>query len=141
MSTRENKAVVAQLWQDLYRRDFAAVGAHFHVDGEYTDVPSPSDDVAPGPAEIAARLRLRLEPLDRIEHELTRSVVAEGDMVVTEHVEHWYWSSGEDVALPFTSVMQLRDGMIARWWDYWDMQTLMGAAPQWWVEHIMQGYR
>jgi hypothetical protein len=27
-----------------------------------------------------------------------------------------------------------------RWWDYWDLQTLMGAAPAWWVEHIMQGY-
>ena len=31
-------------------------------------------------------------------------------------------------------------GAITRWWDYWDMGTLMNAAPQWWVEHIMQGY-
>ena len=26
-------------------------------------------------------------------------------------------------------VMELRDGHILRWWDYWDMQTLMNAAP------------
>lgn len=136
-----NKEVVARLWQDLYRRDFDAVGAAFHDDGEYTDVPSPADDVARGPAEIAARLRLGLGPLERIEHEVTRAVVAEGPFVVTEHVEHWYWPTGEDVALPFTSVMELRDGRIVRWWDYWDMQTLMGAAPQWWIEHILEGYR
>jgi len=33
-----------------------------------------------------------------------------------------------------------RDGAIVRWWDYWDLQTLMGAAPAWWIEHVAQGY-
>ena len=31
--------------------------------------------------------------------------------------------------------------MIVRWWDYWNFPTLMAAAPQWWLEHIAQGYR
>jgi ketosteroid isomerase-like protein len=141
MDPDQNKKIVEQLWLDLYHRDFDAVGGHFHDDGEYTDVPSPSDDVARGPKEIAGRLRLGLEPLERIEHEVRRAFVAEGDVVVTEHVEHWYWPSGEDVALPFTSVMEFRGDKLARWWDYWDMQTLIGAAPQWWLEHIMKGYR
>jgi len=138
-SPGENKHVVAQLWRDLYARDFAAVGAHFLDDAEYTDVPSPADDVARGPAKIAARLRLGLGPLERIDHEI-RVVVAEGDTVVTEHVEHWHWPTGEHVDLPFVSVHEFREGRIGRWWDYWDMQTLMGAAPEWWVEHIMKGY-
>jgi limonene-1,2-epoxide hydrolase len=43
--------------------------------------------------------------------------------------------------LPFVSVMEVRAGKLVRWWDYWDMQTLMSAAPEWWVEHIMQGYQ
>jgi limonene-1,2-epoxide hydrolase len=38
------------------------------------------------------------------------------------------------------SVQEIRDGKIVRWWDYWDMSTLMNAAPAWWVEHIMVGY-
>lgn len=135
-----NKRVVEQLWRELYERDFDAVGAHFRDDGEYTDVPSPAEDVARGPSEIAARLRLGLEPLERIQHE-QRLMVSEGDTVVTEHVERWHWPTGEQVALPFVSVHVFRDGQIVRWWDYWDMQTLMGAAPQWWVEHIMQGYK
>lgn len=139
-SPEGHKHVVEQLWRDLYTRDFDAVGAHFLDDGEYTDVPSPGDDVARGPKEIAARLRLGLEPLERIHHDI-RLMVAEGDAVVTEHVEHWHWPTGEHAGLPFVSVHVFRDGRIARWWDYWDMQTLMGAAPGWWVEHVMKGYK
>lgn len=135
-----NRAVVRQLWEDLYRRDFAAVASHFHDDGTYTDVPTPDDDVAVGPAEIAARLELGLGPLERIEHDLG-AVVAEGDRVVTEHVETWHWPTGESVPLPFVSVHELRDGLILRWRDYWDLQTLLGAAPQWWLDRIMAGYR
>jgi hypothetical protein len=35
-------------------------------------------------------------------------------------------------------MQDVRDGRIVRWWDYWDLATLMNAAPAWWVEHIMQ---
>jgi limonene-1,2-epoxide hydrolase len=80
-----------------------------------------------------------LERIAGYEHHL-RLMVAEGDTVITEHAETWRWHSGEEVTLPFVSVHELRDGTIMRWWDYWDMQTLMNAAPAWWVEHIMQGY-
>ncbi|MDZ7674682.1 MAG: nuclear transport factor 2 family protein [Acidimicrobiales bacterium] len=135
-----NRAVTEQLWADLYRRDFDAVGAHFHADGTYTDVPTPAEDVAAGPAEIAARLRLGLGPLERIEHDIGH-IVAEGDLVLTEHVETWFWDDDTSVALPFVSVHEFRDGKIARWADYWDLQTLLGAAPQWWLDHIMAGWQ
>ncbi|HET9730098.1 MAG TPA: nuclear transport factor 2 family protein, partial [Acidimicrobiia bacterium] len=59
----DHRALVERFWADLYRRDFDAVGAYFAPDGEYTDVATPADDVARGPAQIAARLRLGLEPL------------------------------------------------------------------------------
>jgi ketosteroid isomerase-like protein len=132
----DNRKIVEQLWDDLYSRDFDAVGAHFADNGEYTDVPTPADDVARGPEQIAARLRLGLEPLSGISHDI-RLIVAEGDTVVTEHVEHWEWHTGERASLPFVSIHQFRDGKIVRWWDYWDLGTLMGSAPAWWVEHIM----
>jgi limonene-1,2-epoxide hydrolase len=135
-----NRALVEQFWEDLYRRDFDRVGAYFAPDGEYTDVPTPPDDVARGPAEIAARLRLGLAPLEGIGHEI-RMIIADGDTVVTEHVEVWHWPTGERVRLPFVSVHEVRDGKLVRWWDYWDLQTLMAAAPAWWVEHVMKGYR
>ena len=131
-----NREIVEQLWADLYRRDFAAVGAAFADDGEYTDVPTPADDVARGPEQIGARLRLGLEPLESISHDI-RLIIADGDVVVTEHVEHWNWPTGETASLPFVSVHEFRDGKIVRWWDYWDLATLMNGAPAWWVDHIM----
>jgi ketosteroid isomerase-like protein len=131
-----NRDLVDKLWADLYRRDFDAVGAAFADDGEYTDVPTPADDVARGPAQIAARLRLGLEPLSSISHDV-RTVVADGGTVVTEHVEHWEWPTGERASLPFVSVHEARAGKLVRWWDYWDLATLMNSAPGWWVEHIM----
>jgi hypothetical protein len=39
--------------------------------------------------------------------------------------------------LPFVSVQELRDGKLVRWFDYWDLATLMNNAPAWWVEHVM----
>jgi limonene-1,2-epoxide hydrolase len=137
--TADSRSTVEAFWAALYARDWDAITTFFADDAEYTDVPSPADDVARGPAQIVARLRLGLEPISSYEH-VPRAMVADGDTVMTEHEEVWGWRTGESVTLPFVSVHVLRDGKIVRWWDYWDMSTLMNAAPQWWVEHIMQGY-
>jgi ketosteroid isomerase-like protein len=131
-----DRAFVEKFWDTLYARDFDAVGAFFADDGEYTDVPTPADDVARGPGQVAARLRVGLEPLSGISHDV-RTIVCTGDIAVTEHVEHWWWPTGERVSLPFVSMMQFRGDKIVRWWDYWDLATLMNDAPAWWVEHIM----
>ena len=138
-SPSENKALVERFWADLARRDFDAVGAYFAPDGHYTDVPVPEEG-AFGPAEVAARLRLGLGPLAKyVLHD--GPIVADGDMVMTEHSEEWFWESGEHVHLPFVSVQEIRDGKIVRWHDYLDLNTLMAAAPAAWVEHIMVGYK
>lgn len=134
-----NKALVARFWRDLYRRDWEALRAHLAPDAEYTDVPTPDDDVARGPDQIVARLRLGLDPLEAIVHH-EGLTVAEGDAVVTEHREEWRWPTGESVVVPFVSVQELRDGHIVRWWDYPDLQRLLAAAPSWWVDHVLAGY-
>jgi limonene-1,2-epoxide hydrolase len=139
VSTESNRQRVEEFWGALYSRDWDRIGSFFAADSEYTDVPSPDDDVAHGPDQIVARLRLGIERLSGYEHDI-RLMVADGDTVVTEHAETWFWPTGEQVTLPFVSVQELSDATIVRWWDYWDLQTLMGAAPDWWIEHIMQGY-
>jgi ketosteroid isomerase-like protein len=140
MRADTNKETVERFWDSLYRRDWDDIAQFFGPDSEYTDVPSPPDDVARGSELIVARLRLGLELISDYQHNL-RLMVSEGDTVVTEHSETWHWHTGEEVTLPFVSVQQLRDGTIIRWWDYWDLQTLMNAAPDWWIEHIAQGYQ
>ncbi len=134
-----DKERVRQFWTTLYARDWDGIAAFFDEDSEYTDVPSPPDDVARGPDQVVARLRLGLGSLSGYEHHL-RLMVAEGGSVVTEHSETWHWRTGEQVTLPFVSVQQLRNGQIVRWWDYWDLSTLINAAPAWWIEEIAAGY-
>jgi ketosteroid isomerase-like protein len=134
-----NRATIDRFWGLLYAKDWDGLAALFAPDGEYTDVPTPADDVARGPEAIVARLRLGLDPVEEMVHH-PRSVVADGDLVMTEHAEEWRWHTGEVVVLPFVSVHQFdADGRILRWWDYWDLTTLLGNAPQWWLDHIMSG--
>ena len=138
---QSNTELVLLFWDALRRRDFAAVGSYMSERGHYVDVPVIGiDEGAYGPAETEARLRLGLEPLaDYVLHD--GPIVASGHMVVTEHSEEWTWETGEHVTLPFTSVMEVRDGKVDRWWDYFDLSTLMNAAPASWVEAIAGGYK
>ena len=135
----QNRKLIEGFWDVLERRDFEGCGAYFADGGVYTDVPLGVVG-ATGPAEVAARLRLGLEPIERYVHHLG-NIVASDDVVMTEHVEEWFWPTGEHVALPFVSVMELRDGKITRWWDYFNLATLLDGAPQWWLDHIASGYR
>lgn len=140
-TTSANIALVTEFWAALGRRDFAAVGAFMAPNGHYVDVPVIGiDDGAVGPAATEARLTLGIAPLQAYElHD--GPIIAMGDYVITEHAETWTWDDDHAVRLPFTSVMELRDAKVARWWDYLDLSTLMNAAPPWWVEHIAEGYQ
>jgi ketosteroid isomerase-like protein len=134
-----NQATIDRFWGLLYAKDWDGLTALFAPDGEYTDVPTPEDDVARGPEAIIARLRLGLDPVEEMIHH-PKSVVAQGNLVMTEHAEEWRWPTGEVVVLPFVSVHEFDDeGRIRRWWDYWDLTTLLGSAPPWWLDHIMSG--
>jgi limonene-1,2-epoxide hydrolase len=136
LSTDEMRALAERFWNTLYvERDLDAVGSFFTLDGFYTDVPI-DDGGAIGPAQIAARLRIGFEPVQRFDHEIHRLVV-EGDTVITEHTETWYFDDEVTVALPFVSVQVVRDGQLVLWKDYSNMDTLLSGAPAWWIEHVM----
>lgn len=138
-ATDQSRTIIEDFWATLYRRDWDGLEQFFAPHAEYTDIGTPADDLAVGPEAIMRRLRLGLEPISGYEHDL-KLMVAEGNRVATEHTETWKWHTGESVPLQFMSIHELEDGKIVRWWDYWDLQTLLGAAPQWWIEHIMNGY-
>jgi len=134
-----NLATVERLWALLYAKAWDELPGLFAPDAEYTDVPTPADDVARGPAQIVARLRLGLDPIEAMVH-LPGLVVADDHAVMTEHAEEWHFHTGEVATVRFVSVHELDgDARITRWWDYWDLNDLMAAAPAWWVEHVMAG--
>lgn len=126
----------AAFWSSLYARDWPRIRSFFGPESIYYDVPTGPSAAGVGPDSIEARLRLGLEGLAGYEHR--PGVVAEGDggIVVTEHTEGWTWETGETVALPFVSVQRIVDGVILLWRDYWDLQTLMDAAPPAWHERL-----
>lgn len=136
-SADENRALIQSFWRDLERRDYDKVGTYFAKDGHYEDVPTP-DDGATGPEAIAARLKVGLLPIENYVHH-THQIIIEGDTIVTEHTEEWHWDEDHKVALPFVSIHKVNaEGKLTFWRDYWDMPTLLNAAPQWWLDHIMK---
>ena len=136
MSERDaNRALVERFWKTLYEeRDYDGAGAFFAEDGLYQDVPT-QDPGAVSPKNVAKRLRIGLEPIPKHEHDIHR-MVADGDTVITEHTEHWHFHTGETVSLPFVSVQEIRDGKLVLWRDYFDLNTLLSGAPQWWIERL-----
>jgi limonene-1,2-epoxide hydrolase len=127
--------VSAAFWAALYARDWPLIRSFFAEDSIYYDVPVGPGAAGRGPDSIEARLRLGIEGLASYSHE-PGVVVAQGDIVVTEHAETWVWESGETVTLPFVSVQTVRADKIVLWKDYWDQQTLMNAAPDSWHERL-----
>jgi limonene-1,2-epoxide hydrolase len=130
-----NKALVRRFWDHLYSHEFEAVASHFTVDAVYDDVPIPDARVV-GPDAIRRKLEIGLGRVPRHVHHLHR-LVAEGETVVTEHTEDWCFTDDHVVALPFVSIHELTpEGKIRLWRDYSNIDTLLSAAPQWWLEHV-----
>jgi ketosteroid isomerase-like protein len=139
MSTAANRQVVERYWDAHFRRAWDDMATFFSPTAHYTDVGVDANG-ATGPAEIIARLRLGIEPLEGYHH-YPRHMIAEGDIVVTEHNEEWVFNTGEVIMHPFASVMEVRNGLIERWHDYSHLGNLLDQAPTWWLEHIANGWR
>lgn len=131
----EPRALVTAFWEALYRRDWPRLRTFFGPESIYYDVPTGPGVAARGPAGIEARLRIALEGLSDFGHRKP-VIIAEGGTVITEHTELWRWPTGEQAALPVVSVQHVADGVITLWRDYWDLGTLMSAAPPGWQEDL-----
>jgi limonene-1,2-epoxide hydrolase len=129
-----NRALVLRFWDDLYAHRFERLAAYFSAEAVYDDVPIPAAR-AVGPDAIVRKLRIGLERVPRHVHHVHR-VVAEGDAVVTEHTEDWHFDAERIVSLPFVSVQTVANGRITLWRDYSNIDTLLSAAPGWWLEHV-----
>lgn len=130
----DNLSLIRRFWDDLYAHDFTKVGTYFTKDAVYDDVPIPAARVV-GPAAIVRKLEIGLGRVEKHVHHLHR-MVADQTTVMTEHTEDWCFAPDHIVPLPFVSVQVIENGKITLWKDYSNMDTLLSAAPQWWLEHI-----
>ncbi len=130
----ENLTLARRFWDDLYAHRFERLAAYFTAGAVYDDVPIPAAR-AVGPEAIVRKLRIGLERVPRHVHHVHR-MVADDETVVTEHTEDWHFDESTIVALPFVSVQVVTDRRISLWRDYSNIDTLLSAAPSWWLEHV-----
>ena len=107
------------LWAD---GDLDAIVGSFTDDAVYHNMPI---DPVVGPEAIRAFIEGFLGGVDKVTFEV-RNIAAAGDVVMTERVDV-FEAPGKRIELPVMGAFELRDGRIAAWRDYFDLQTFMNG--------------
>jgi limonene-1,2-epoxide hydrolase len=80
-----------------------------------------------GPVRGKAAVREFLQKFGRgMQHKryTVEQILESGDSAMVEGVEH-YVKDGKSVSLPYMTRFRFRDGKIAEWRDYFDLQTVL----------------
>jgi limonene-1,2-epoxide hydrolase len=107
------------------KRDYDTALPLLTEDVEYQNMP-----IAPvkGREAVKQQLEALLAMGGDSEWKVLREVV-DGDVVMNERVDR-FEIGGQWADLPVMGVFVLRDGLIAEWRDYFDLQTIMNQIPQ-----------
>jgi len=93
---------------------------YFTDDAVYHNIPV---DPAVGHDAILALLNMFMGAIDRVEFQVL-NVAAVGDTVLTERVDVFYLPNGT-IELPVMGTFEVKDGKIAAWRDYFDLNQYM----------------
>ncbi len=136
MSSEANRATVKKMWQALSDMDWEVMKACMHPEIHYEDVPA-DDPGADGPDNCVKRLQIAFKHLEKQEQTIHQLIV-DGDAACYEHTEKWTFKTGETAEHKFCTVHELKDGLIVRWSDYWDVNKFVGQFPGWFIEEMMK---
>ncbi len=121
--TSQPEDVVKEFCAVWARRDMDEILTWFTDDAIYHNIPmSP----AVGLDAIRTLVGMFVPPSESIEFEILR-IASAGDVVFTERVDR-FLMGGRKIELPVAGVFEVRDGKIAAWRDYFDMQMFMQPA-------------
>jgi limonene-1,2-epoxide hydrolase len=104
-------------WSD---GDVDALMAFFADDAVYHNIPI---DPVTGVDAIRATIAGFAQGVEKIEFRVD-NIAADGDVVLTERVDVFHLP-GSTIELPVMGTFEVRDGKIAAWRDYFDMQQFM----------------
>jgi limonene-1,2-epoxide hydrolase len=93
---------------------------YFTDDAVYHNIPV---DPAVGHDAILALLTMFMGAIDRLEFQV-RNIAAVGDTVLTERVDVFHLPNGT-IELPVMGTFEVKDGKIAAWRDYFDLNQYM----------------
>jgi limonene-1,2-epoxide hydrolase len=105
-------------------QDLSTIVGFFTEDAVYHNIP-----LAPvtGPEQIKATIEGFSGGVDSIEFRVD-AIAASGSTVLTERVDVFVFPNGR-VELPVMGAFEVRDGKIAAWRDYFDMNQFMSQLP------------
>jgi limonene-1,2-epoxide hydrolase len=116
--------VVDDFLRAAARRDYDTALALLTEDVEYQNMMLPPVHGRDAVRETVEGLLALCTDSDWVVHH----AVAQGDLVMNERTDR-FRIGGAWTDLPVMGVFELRDGRIARWRDYFDLQTIMAAMP------------
>jgi len=117
--------IVRDFCDSWAKGDLDALSAFFTDDAVYHNIP-----VAPvkGRDAIRATIAGFTTGVESVVFE-THKIAADGNVVFTERDDIFTFTNGTRVSLPVAGVFEVRDGKIAAWRDYFDMNMFTSQLP------------
>src|SRR5437899_2144858 len=122
MDTTENVALIRRLIEACARADPDEFAAYFTDDAVWWNGAVEGDRRTRGDSRDTPS-RCRAHDRAALGASLHRDIVADGDVVLTERVDNFLVGDTR-VSVPCMGIFQVRDGKIAAWRDYWDLQRI-----------------
>lgn len=119
----DNQAVIEAFCAAWKGRNVEELLEYFTDDAVYHNIPL---EPAVGRDAIRAVLEMFVPPADEIEFTV-HLIMSDGERVFTERTDRFV-TSGKSVDLPVAGIFELRDGKIAAWRDYFDLQTFTNQS-------------
>ena len=123
--SKEPKQVVIDFCAAWDRRSVEDVLNYMAPDIAYQNVPSPTMHGKDAAAKFVTPL---LKNTTKIEFRML-SIAASGDKVLTERVDFLHFATGT-VEIPLMGIFVVRDGKIAEWRDYSDLESVRSGFVQ-----------
>jgi limonene-1,2-epoxide hydrolase len=122
MTTAADPASIVEAFCDAWTRlDLDEITGYLTPDAHYHNIPV---DPVDGVDAIRAFIAGFTAGVSQVAFEI-RHIVAAGDVVLTERLDVFRFDDGRTIELPVMGTFELRDGKIAAWRDYFDLQQYM----------------
>ena len=125
MDSAQAVTLIRQFIDACVRADCDEFASYFAEDAEWWNAPW---EPVRGREAIRETLRRDAQHMKALPLEMRR-IVAEGDVVMTERVDHFMVGETR-IGVPCMGIFELRDGKIAAWRDYWDLRQFERQLPE-----------
>ena len=127
--------IVEAFFEAIYRLDFHAAVEFLTEDASYHDLPLPTDPTV-GKDAIRRKLDFMIAGGVTGMDYAIRHILGGDDAVLVERTETWHFPSGAAPTLRVMCAIELDDGKIAAWREYWNGDELMSQMPTEFLEGI-----